>query len=543
MTADFGPQPEGDSTMIYPGKAPRKAYSYLRFSTPEQMRGDSYRRQTQLAVEYAEEHGLELDDTLNLQDLGVSSYRGRNVKVGKLGEFLDAVDSGYVEPGSVLLIESFDRISRQAAWRGQHIVTGIISSGISIVTLSGRPREFSPEVLDRDPLALFEILFTLMRANDESATKARRMRAVWEAKRDRVAEGKERLTTICPNWIEYDPEKDEFNLIPERAEVVRRIYREYLSGNGMVKIAEILNAEGVPTFPNGKRKRAKYWHQTYIGRILRNPAAMGTLVTHQTRHVDGKRVNEEVARIPRYYPAAVDEQMFQDVQAMRSGGRSPRRGRHAHSEVRNLFGGLCKCGRCGGTVVRVDKGRGKVYLVCAKAKAGAGCTYESIPYQQVEDLFVKAAPKILHNAPLSPEGDDGISEDLDRIDTTLHGLSDAFDSLLEAYQETRSVGILDKIREIDAEKERLEEERKAVMEAREAHRGGLIESRINQLAEVLSEATDATGSEEELDRTRANALMRQVFKAVVLDYDTGYLACEFKQGGKAEVIVGWPKSR
>jgi len=70
-----------------------KAYSYLRFSTPEQQRGDSFRRQTQLAQDYAARHGLELDQELSFQDLGVSAFRGRNQETGRLGDFLDAVRS------------------------------------------------------------------------------------------------------------------------------------------------------------------------------------------------------------------------------------------------------------------------------------------------------------------------------------------------------------------------------------------------------------------------------------------------------------------
>ncbi|KVR83488.1 recombinase family protein [Burkholderia vietnamiensis] len=49
-----------------------KAYSYLRFSTPEQAQGDSFRRQTALAEAYAQQHGLELDTTLRFADEGVS---------------------------------------------------------------------------------------------------------------------------------------------------------------------------------------------------------------------------------------------------------------------------------------------------------------------------------------------------------------------------------------------------------------------------------------------------------------------------------------
>lgn len=59
-----------------------KAYSYVRFSTPEQMRGDSLRRQTEAAGRYAALHGLELDDKLTFRDLGVSAFRGTNEEDG-----------------------------------------------------------------------------------------------------------------------------------------------------------------------------------------------------------------------------------------------------------------------------------------------------------------------------------------------------------------------------------------------------------------------------------------------------------------------------
>lgn len=61
-----------------------KAYSYLRFSTPEQQKGDSKRRQSTAAQEYAARHGLELDTALSFQDLGVSAFRGKNTEEGDL---------------------------------------------------------------------------------------------------------------------------------------------------------------------------------------------------------------------------------------------------------------------------------------------------------------------------------------------------------------------------------------------------------------------------------------------------------------------------
>ncbi len=98
--------------MIDEPRKPR-AYSYLRFSTPEQRHGDSFRRQTDAAAKYAAKHGLMLDDSLRLADEGVSAFRGKNAATGKLSEFLEHVESGEVPKGSYLLVENLDRITRQ----------------------------------------------------------------------------------------------------------------------------------------------------------------------------------------------------------------------------------------------------------------------------------------------------------------------------------------------------------------------------------------------------------------------------------------------
>ena len=85
---------------------PPKAYSYIRFSTPQQAKGDSHARQTDKAARYAADHGLALDTALNLTDLGVSAYRGKNAKTGSLSVFLKAVEDGAVPRGSFLLVEN-----------------------------------------------------------------------------------------------------------------------------------------------------------------------------------------------------------------------------------------------------------------------------------------------------------------------------------------------------------------------------------------------------------------------------------------------------
>ncbi len=80
----------------------KKAYSYIRFSTPEQLKGDSLRRQLESSRKYALEHNLVLDESL--RDLGVSAFKGKNATEGALKRFMELIDAGQVERGSILIL-------------------------------------------------------------------------------------------------------------------------------------------------------------------------------------------------------------------------------------------------------------------------------------------------------------------------------------------------------------------------------------------------------------------------------------------------------
>jgi DNA invertase Pin-like site-specific DNA recombinase len=106
-----------------------KAYSYLRMSTELQLKGDSRRRQIEASRAYAEAHGLDLTEDAELEDIGISAFKGANVREGALGRFLDAVKSGRIKPGSFLLVESLDRLSREQVLTAQSLFLSIIQAG------------------------------------------------------------------------------------------------------------------------------------------------------------------------------------------------------------------------------------------------------------------------------------------------------------------------------------------------------------------------------------------------------------------------------
>ncbi|NTI62355.1 recombinase family protein [Agrobacterium rhizogenes] len=345
---------------------PLRAYSYVRMSSQRQLRGDSLRRQLERSRAYADEHSLLLDDSL--QDLGVSAWKGKNFKHRALGRFLVMVENGEIPKGSYLLIESLDRLSREAVPDALTLFMAIINAGIVIVTLGRDGRQiYSREILDGDWTKLIIGLAVMSRGHEESQTKSERIGAANKRKRDRARAGEGHITGLTPSWIDarrIDGNKYEFTL-NHHAQTVRAIYTMAARGLGSTAIARHLNADGIPTFgtDNG-------WYQSIIKLLLKRADVIGTFQPH--RIVDGKRVPDGDP-IEGYFPAAIDKDLFLKVQAMRDlVGKPGRKGK----TIANLFTGLCHCAHCGGPmtmkVSQVKQGMAR-YLVCANHVRGHRC--------------------------------------------------------------------------------------------------------------------------------------------------------------------------
>lgn len=347
-----------------------KAYSYVRFSSAEQAQGDSLRRQTEAATTYAEAHGLDLDTDLTFRDLGVSAYREKNVNDGALGQFIAAADSGKIAPGSFLLVEDLDRLSRAEPLVAMNRLADLVGRGIRVVTLNDG-QEHNAESLTRlDGLIVPLVKASL--AHEESAKKAKRLREVWKQKKARAAANGEILTAMVPAWLRV--RDGEFEVNKRRAKVVKRIFDMAAAGHGKSAIARTLNVEGIATF--GK---SDGWHASYILKILRNPAVIGTFQPHKITHVDGKKKRVPHGEpIPGYFPEVIEPSLFYQVKHSRPGPSG--KGNHLQ---RNLLSGLAFCARCGGKMSYANKGRGHQYLICDKARRFGKCDAPAVPYFDV----------------------------------------------------------------------------------------------------------------------------------------------------------------
>ncbi|KVR51979.1 recombinase family protein [Burkholderia ubonensis] len=366
------------------------AYSYIRFSTPEQKKGDSLRRQKELSERYAREHGLTLDTSLHLHDLGVSAFDGSNVTRGALGGFLKAVDDGRVVPGSYLLVESLDRLSRDRVKEALNLFLSIQNRGITIVTLSDG-RVYDPET---DNTADLIVSITIMaRAHEESLTKSRRLKAAWTNKRTRLHEKK--LTARCPLWMQLNDDRTHFQFIPERASIVREIISLAMNGMGQTIIAKTLNSRSVPSFSGNP----KGWHPSYVQKILTSTALYGE---YQPGIFESGRVIPHGEPVADYYPALITREEFYSLQAYRSqnavGGGKARKG----ETVPNLLSGLLRCGYCGNPMViagaaakRIRSADGKEVkrppkkvLVCDGGRRGLGCYAVQWGHKDFETSFL-----------------------------------------------------------------------------------------------------------------------------------------------------------
>lgn len=505
-----------------------KAYSYLRFSTPEQMKGDSHRRQTDLATQYAARHGLDLD-TSSFQDLGVSAYRGDNAETGELRRFRNAVEDGLIPKGSYLLVESLDRLSRNHILDAQTLLTSIITAGVTVVTLQGTERAYSRKTLEENPADLIFAILDMIRAHSESATKAARLKEAWKAKRAQL--GTRNLTSIGPAWLKPRPGKDGFDIIPHRADVVRAIFSDYLLGVGKDAIAANLNKAGEPPFG-----RSAFWRKSYIHKILSNPAVVGTFVPHTEEQQDGRTIRTPCDPVHSYFPAVVDQDTFQAAQAMqgRVGKASPARPRSGG--VQHLLAGLARCPLCQSSMTRVNKGAGAKagppYLVCTRAKTGGECTYKTVRVSNIHEALAGAASFVAGTA---PSGEEGLDDEWQELQRRRAAIDSAMEHLIDELSKGgESRAIRQRLDALQVERDRLTEDLGALSERIAATASVFVGKALADLESALR------GDLGCLDVPKANAALRRVLRHVTVDYLNGDLVLDWAQGGETRLTYAMP---
>jgi len=344
------------------------AFSYIRFSSEKQQLGDSVRRQLKLAEDYATKHGLVLDSH-SYRDLGVSAFKGKNLIEGKLGTFLRAVDEGVIPSNAILLVESLDRLSRAQVDVALELFLSIIRRGITIITLMDGQTYSSERIKQDKGMSLIISLTYMMRAHEESATKSTRVKAAWDNKRATYKPGVI-FSRRGPAWLRLNTQSA-WEVIPEKAAVVQRIYKMAADGWGQTKIVNVLNEERVETMED-----AQHWTQGVVGALLRNASAMG----RYTQKRGGSLVVED------YFPLVVPRETWLFVQDAIKNRRTT--GGVKGERVNNLFSGLSFCLYCGSRTRFVPTNGKHSYVHCLRSYSNAGCKARPFPYHPAEQVIL-----------------------------------------------------------------------------------------------------------------------------------------------------------
>ena len=365
-----------------------KAYSYIRMSTPEQLKGDSVRRQLKSTNEYINEMGLELTDIIS--DHGVSAFKGKNAEFGALSEFLRLAETGLIEKGSYLIVESLDRLTRQNVFEAISLLHKIIRYGINVVTLIDK-RIYSAESIEQNQSDLMIASITMMRSHEESRTKSVRISAVWQNKRNQAKNGGI-IRQKIPSWLRYSNDGNSFEVLDERAKIIKEIFELCRDGWGAYSITKLLNERGIKTW--GK---SDIWQESYIKKLLTNRSLLGEYQPYKVfndsqlkkRVADGEVLNK-------YFPSIIDEVLFNEARDSAQKRRNTGKGRKGYN-FPNLFSGILKCSHCGSGIRYMDKGplpKGGQYLRCSKSILTRQCPANALRYHVVEKILINIIREI-----------------------------------------------------------------------------------------------------------------------------------------------------
>lgn len=188
----------------------------------------------------------------------------------------------------------------------------------------------------------------------------------------------------------YRMRNGQYYIIPEEAEIVRRIYREYLGGWGPNRIAAGLTEDGIPTMNGG------VWQPQTIAKMLRNYSYTGNLLLQKTfreNHIT-KKTLKNTGQIPRYlaegtHEAIIPMEEWNEVQAEIE-RRAKSRKSTPPAKPTFFYTGLIQCAKCGKKYRRKTTAT-QIVWICAtfNTRGKKYCASKQIPESTLDALVAE----------------------------------------------------------------------------------------------------------------------------------------------------------
>ncbi|PTS81678.1 MULTISPECIES: recombinase family protein [unclassified Caulobacter] len=496
------------------------AYIYSRFSTPQQEHGNSLERQRELCESFCARRGWTIAD--RIEDKGKSAWKGDHLRSGNLGKFAARVRSGDIEPGSILVVEQLDRLSRLDPRTAQRWMEDLCEIGLKIATVEGE--KVYDEGALRGPDQITNILMILIKAqvaNEHSNRKSALNYDNWARRFARAKEGKI-ISRRVPAWLSVID--GEWKIDDTKAETVRAVYRWSVEGQGNRMIATALNEAKVPSFGG----RGTKWTDKYVGLLLHSPAVEGDYIPGAS---NGTGTGE---RIVGYFPRIVDASVVAQARTA-SDSRRGTGGRYRRLST-NLFAQGVTCGCCGGPMTLRPRQSSKLsptsvlrkgLFKCRNSMSGRGCEQRQMfAYAAFE---VTALNEVLHlaldNRFFTKANETiGVVNEVAQIEKDLKDATDQQASAVNlsiknpeipAYQDRAA----ELQRSIMRLKDELEEARKRLNKARGAVDASEHQRRVFEVRDLLDDPDEATRTEA---RRKVAEAIRAMGVSVVCEVQDGY---------------------
>ena len=383
-----------------------------------------------------------------------------------------------------------------------------------------------------------EILITMLGAFAQSESESISANVRWGI-RQAMKEGKATIQyKYLYGYRKGDDSKPE--IIPDQAEVVRKIYDLFLSGTPVRGIQEYLNANSVPNI-NGESK----WARSAIDSILTNEKYCGDVLLQKTYIDDciNKKVKKNTGQLPMYlvqnhHEGIISRETFDAAQAelaRRSAGKSPSKknaptGRSRYSSKYALSDRLY-CGECGTRYQRCtwrnrDGSKRIVWRCVSRVDYGSKYCHDS-PTLDEEPLHrailaainsaVKDKDSIIYNLKSAMEKElapvAGQQLSLSEIDSQLEQLNTEFSkALAEASESGDQAAYSDRFREIMQKQTALKVQRDEIQGM--LAESGKAAAHIEQCRQAAETTPSAISEWDE-------ALIRQVVESVTVETDGG----------------------
>ena len=234
----------------------------------------------------------------------------------KRPEFLRMIRKCRQKKIDMILTKSISRFARNTV-DSLHYIRALKELGIAVVF-----EEQNINTLDSES----EMLITMLSAFAQSESENMSANVSW-GKRQAMREG--RVSAVSRNLFAYKKDDDGMLVIvPEQAEIVRQIYRQFLAGASVRMIKDNLESCKIPN-AKGETK----WTISSIQYILGNEKYCGDVLMQKTFRTDciSRKVLRNTGQLPMYFiqndhEGIVDRETFDAVQvelARRKAARSP----------------------------------------------------------------------------------------------------------------------------------------------------------------------------------------------------------------------------